>query len=125
MKIEEYKRLTKKRKSKYKNEPIEIDGHKFPSIKEANYYCDLKILKAAGIVTEFDKQVEFVLIPAYKNANGESIHAVKYIADFIVTYKDGHTEIVDVKGFRTKDYKLKKKLFEYQYRDRGFVLKEV
>jgi hypothetical protein len=40
--------------------------------------------------------------------------AVTYSADFKVTYSDGHTEIVDVKGVQTQSFKIKCKMFEYQ-----------
>jgi len=37
---------------------------------------------------------------------------ITYVADFKVTYADGHIEIEDVKGVETEAFKLKKKLFE-------------
>ena len=40
---------------------------------------------------------------------------LKYKADFIVFNNDGSTEIIDVKGFKTKEYKVKKKVFEDKF----------
>ena len=40
---------------------------------------------------------------------------LKYKADFIVFKNDGSFEIIDVKGFKTEQYKIKKKVFEDKY----------
>ena len=90
---------------------IDIDGIKFDSQKEADYYCELKIRLAAGDIKGFCRQAEFIL------ANN-----TRYKADFIVFNNDGTTEIIDVKGFKTDVYKLKKKLFEDKF---NLKIKEV
>jgi hypothetical protein len=43
------------------------------------------------------------------------IKAITYAADFLVTYRDGHQEIVDVKGVLTPQFRDKKKTFEFRY----------
>lgn len=43
--------------------------------------------------------------------------AIKYVADFVVHYPDGLQVVVDTKGFRTKDYLLKRKMLLYKYPD--------
>ena len=108
--------------SKYNNIPEEIDGHRFPSRKEAAYYLKLKLLMRAGIVTDITLQPAYELQPKFKTASGETIRAIKYVADFKVYYADGHIEVVDVKGFKTKEYQLKKKLF--LYRNPGVIFVE-
>ena len=40
---------------------------------------------------------------------------LKYKADFIVFYNDNTNEIIDVKGFKTKEYIAKKKVFEDKF----------
>lgn len=40
---------------------------------------------------------------------------LKYKADFIVFHNDGVAEIIDTKGFKTKEYIAKKKVFEDKY----------
>ena len=40
---------------------------------------------------------------------------LKYKADFIVFNKDNSTQVIDVKGFKTKEYIAKKKVFEDKY----------
>ena len=104
--IEQYKEYQKKRnkRSKYGALKNSVDGHTFDSIKEANYYNDLKIRLFAGEIKGFCLQPTFILAPG-----------LKYKADFIVFYSDGSTEIIDTKGFRTKEYIAKKKVFEDKY----------
>ena len=101
---------------KYHNKKVEYDGYTFDSIREKNYYIKLKLLEKAGKIKELELQKEFELQPSYK-LNNKTYRSIKYRADF--TYKtteDDKLHIVDVKGFRTDVYRLKKKLFEYKYR---------
>lgn len=102
--------------SKYHARKTVIDGITFDSKKEADYYCELKMLKLAGVVASFERQVPFELQPKYKKC-GKTVRAIRYLADFVVAYADGHTEVVDVKGVRTEVYKLKRKILEYRYPD--------
>lgn len=99
---------------KYKNKKITFKGIKFDSIKERDYYTILKNYENIGRIKDLKLQVPFELIPSYK-INNKTIRGIKYIADF--TYiQDNKLHIVDVKGYRTEVYKLKKKLFEYKYK---------
>lgn len=112
-------------KSKYLNKKIEINGYVFDSQKEADYYCQLKLLQKAGEVKKIELQPEFELLPKFTK-NNITYQPIIYKADFKVTYLDGHTEIIDVKGseaFRTQVYRIKKKMFEYQYPD--LTIKEI
>ena len=89
---------------KYHAKPVDIDGIKFHSKKEGRYYQQLKILKRNGDVVFFLRQTPFHL-PG----------GVVYRADFMVFWSDGRAEVVDVKGYRTPQYKEKKKLVEALY----------
>ena len=40
---------------------------------------------------------------------------IKYISDFKIYLNDGSVEIVDVKGIKTADFKIKEKMFKYRY----------
>ena len=102
------------KKSKYKNEKTIVDGIQFDSIKEAEYYCKLKILKKAGEIKDFGLQPRFELQPAFEK-NGVKYQPITYVADFVIVNNDGTTDVVDVKGFETQVFKIKKKLFEYKY----------
>ena len=106
--------------SKYHAKKTYVDGIKFDSKHEAEYYCTLLLRKKAGEITGFDLQPEYVLQEAYKR-NGKTIRAIKYIADFRVYYPDGRVEVVDCKGVRTKEYLLKKKLLLKQNPDMWFT----
>ena len=100
-------------KVKYHNKKCEYKGLKFDSLKERNHYIVLEHLEKTGQIKDLKRQVKFELQPSFK-LNGKTIRAINYIADF--TYiKDGILVVVDTKGFRTKDYLLKKKLFQYKY----------
>lgn len=92
-------------RSKYHSIKTIVDGITFHSKKEAERYIDLKLLHRAGKVKRVNLQVEFELVPKQK---GE--RSVVYIADFEVEYPDGHIEYEDVKGMKTKDYIIKRKL---------------
>lgn len=106
-----------RRKSKYGNKGTVIDGIKFSSQKEALRYVELKQLKAAGIVKDFEMQPKYVLQESFRK-NGVLYRAIHYIADFRVTYSDGRIELEDVKGrFMTEVFKIKQKLFERRYPD--------
>lgn len=104
--IEEYKKYqeNKCKRSKYGAIKTKIDGHVFDSKKEAEFYEELKLRLRAGEIKGFCLQPIFILAPE-----------LKYKADFIVFNKDGSFEIIDVKGFKTKEYKVKKKVFEDKY----------
>ena len=92
------------RRSKYRNVKVDLDGHKFDSKKEANRYAELKMLMRAREVTDLEVHPRYDLI-----INGTKI--CSYIPDF--RYKRaGALVIEDVKGVRTKEYLLKKKLMK-------------
>ena len=111
------------RNGKYNAVKTEFDGIKFASKKEAEYYKNLLLLKQAGEVVNIKLQPEFELQEGYIK-DGAKIRPIKYIADFLVVYKDRHIEIIDTKGYRKdKVYLLKKKLFHYKFK--GLTIKEV
>lgn len=102
------------KQNKYKNKKIIIDGHKFDSHKEGNHYIALKQLEKLGVIHNLELQKRYELQPSFK-LNGKTIRSITYIADFVYIQDD--VEIIeDVKGMRTKEYLLKKKLFEYKYK---------
>jgi hypothetical protein len=105
---------------KYGARKTTIDGITFDSQAEASYYRRLLLLQRAGEVTENQLQPVYELQPGYTR-NGKKVRAINYVADFLVTYKDGRQELIDVKGHKTKEYLLKKKIFEYKYPDMQIV----
>jgi protein associated with RNAse G/E len=109
------------RQSKYKNEKTIVNGITFDSMKEATYYAELVMKKKAGIIAKIELQPAFVLQEGYRTKSGEKVREIKYVADFKVTYPDGKIQIVDTKGYRTKEYKLKKKMLLFRYPDINFI----
>lgn len=103
MSIEEYKKYqeNKGKRSKYGAIKTKIDGQVFDSQKEADFYSELKLRLKAGEIKGFCLQPIFILADE-----------LKYKADFIIFNNDGTSEIVDTKGFKTKEYIIKKKVFE-------------
>ncbi len=101
-------------RSKYNAKKVVIDDIKFDSKAEAAYYQQLKLLKMTGEVVSFDLQPEFVLQESFRK-NGKLYRAIKYKADFLVRYSDGHEELIDIKGMLTKEFRIKQKLFELRY----------
>ncbi len=103
--------------SKYGSKKTEVDGIVFDSKKEANRYSELKLLERAGEIKNLEMQKEYILIPTQYYMDGKKKKVAerecKYKADFVYTDKDGVTVVEDTKGFRTKDYLLKRKLMLY------------
>lgn len=117
-------------KSKYHAKPTDRtlpDGTiiKFDSKKEAAYYDELCVHRKLGLVKDIRLQVQFLLKPAYTDGlTGERFRAISYLADFtFYRLEDGEWKhhIVDVKGRKTKDYMLKKKIMA----DQGHYIEEV
>lgn len=106
-------------KLKYGNRVTEVDGIRFDSEKEADYYWQLHWLMREGTVKEVELQPKFVLQPGYKR-DGKKIRPIIYRADFKVTEADGHIYYVDTKGMRTQVYLIKKKMLLYKYPDIDF-----
>lgn len=107
--------------NKYRNKKTIIDGIKFDSIAEGRRYKELKLLEKGKYITDLELQPKFELQEKYTNAKGEHIRAITYKADFSYI-ENGKIIVEDVKGIETKEFKLKKKLFEYKYKDVEFRL---
>lgn len=106
---------------KYHNKKTIVDNIKFDSKAEAERYCELKLLLQAKEISNLELQPKFEVLPKYVNNKGEKIRAIIYKADFSYYYNNKKI-VEDVKGYETKDFKLKKKLLEYKYKDIDFRL---
>lgn len=127
---EQYNELTGStaKRSKYHNRKVEYydPGLKetitFDSEKERNYYLILKDRERRGEIIDLNRQVEIEIQPGFILPSGEKIRPITYRADF--TYYDNidsSVHIIDVKGYKTEIYKLKKKLLAYK----GYYIEEV
>lgn len=106
------------KRAKYGNIKTKIDGITFDSRAESEYY---RWLKQNKDVVNIECQPKFTLQPSFRK-NNKTIRAITYIADFRVFYRDGHTEIIDVKGVETDSFRIKAKLFEFCYPDLSLIL---
>lgn len=122
--------------SKYGNKRVTVGGEVFDSRKEYQRYRELLLLERAGAISELRRQVPFELIPEQRGISpgvytkgdkkgqekpGKVIEKpVKYVADFVYL-ENGRDIVEDVKGHKTKDYIIKRKLMLYRY---GIRIKE-
>jgi hypothetical protein len=106
---------------KYGNKTVTIGGEKFDSAKEARRYGELVLLEKAGQVSDLKRQVKYELIPSQKVGGKVVERPCTYVADFVYT-ENGETVVEDTKGFRTKDYIIKRKLMLYIH---GIRIREV
>ena len=122
-------------RNKYQAQTCIVNGIPFDSRKEGRRYQQLLLLERAGVISDIKRQVKFVLIPAQYETyerygkRGQRLKdgrrliekECSYYADF--TYNEGESFVVeDTKGFRTTDYKIKKKLMLYVH---GIRIREV
>ena len=127
--------MTRMHKSKYGSQKTFFNGIWFDSAREADRYAELLLLQRAGKISDLRCQVKYVLIPVqceYYERYGKNGKRLKdgkrciekecaYIADFV--YKeDGKDVVEDVKGVRTKEYLIKRKLMLWVH---GIRIKEV
>lgn len=109
--------------SKYHNRKIVRGGETYDSVKEYRRAKELELLEKGGVIKDLKRQVRFELLPSQRDAQTGKVieRPVTYIADFV--YFEGDKLVVeDTKGFRTKDYIIKRKLMLYMH---GVQIKEV
>jgi len=134
-KTKEVKAKTPRKKmGKIKHIKTEIDGIMFDSIMESNYYLKCKKDLEVGLISKLELQPAYILQEKFMKIDGQiiygtdpdfdkikrkskakTIQAIKYIADFKITYPDGRVRIVDTKGKATADFEIKRKMFEAKY----------
>ena len=96
--------------TKYRNRKTLYKGIQFDSQREANRYQELELLERAGLIRSIELQPRYNFI-----VNGKKLKHY-YKADFrYEIVQTGQSVTEDVKGFRTKDYRLKKELVEALY----------
>ena len=123
--------------NKYGSKKIEVDGIVFDSKKEAKRFQELSLLEKAGAISNLQRQVKYVLIPAQREWTNEIYTKGRkkgcfkqgkliekecaYMADFVYQ-ENGKIIVEDTKGFRTKDYIIKRKLMLHVH---GIRIKEI
>lgn len=112
---QDYRDMTKPKKSKYRNKKTKVGDLTFDSRAEAARFEELLILKESGIIRDLRLQVSY---PVYIN----DVKIFVYRADFVYEMVDtGEVVVEDVKGYRTPLYRLKKKAVEAYW---GFKITE-
>ena len=102
--------------NKYHAEPTVAHA----SRKEHRRACELRLMERAGLISGLREQVAYELIPAQYSVDTATSRvakpklierACKYVADFVYTdTATGRTVVEDTKGFRTPEYRIKRKL---------------
>jgi hypothetical protein len=114
--LKDGKVVNKTKSSKFNNRKSLIDGHTFDSIKEGEFYGSLKLKKQAGLIKDFQMQVQYDIIV-------NNIHIAYYYLDFLIENNDGSFEYIDIKGkdkksnkfIKTSVFAIKKRLVEALY----------
>ena len=122
--------------NKYKNRKVTTAAGVFDSEHEHRRYLELRLLERARKITDLQRQVKFVLIPAqyetyerYSQKTGKRIKdgrrcvekECSYKADFVY-WENGRQVAEDAKGCRTEAYIMKRKLMLHKY---GIRIREV
>lgn len=97
----------------------------FDSEQEARRFGELRMLLRCGKIQDLRLQVNFTLQEGYTTSDGERVRPIVYRADF--TYKERtrggwHPVVEDVKGVRTKEYNMKRKMMLEKF---GVKIREV
>jgi hypothetical protein len=117
MTIEEYRESIKKNKaSKYKNKKTECLLHHLHDSKFEASHCDkLLFLVRAKEIISYEIQKRF---PLHVN----HFFICNHIVDFLVHLEDDQMRVEETKGAKTKDWVIKKKLFEAIYPNIKYVV---
>lgn len=113
---------TLRKRSKFNNKKVVVDGVTYDSVHEYQRYCELAVLEQAGKIKNLQRQVKFSICP--KAPNVKRSRERFYIADFVYIQSDGTKIIEDAKSPPTKKdktYRLKKQLVQVKYPEYVFV----
>jgi len=104
------------KKAKYRNKKTEVNGVTFDSAGEAKRYQELLLMEKAGIISDLQRQVKFVLTPKQEGERESS-----YLADFVYL-ENGERVVEDYKGMKTDAYILKRKFMLFFH---GIRIREI
>jgi hypothetical protein len=116
MPVEQYRKM-KKKANKFNAVKTEVDGIRFDSRKEADYYRAYKTLEEAGAISQLECQPRFVIVEKDKE---RKLRAITYVADFCFLEHGIHGSpdkvvAIDVKGMETPVFRLKFNLVQRKY----------
>lgn len=101
--------------AKYNNKKITRNGVTYDSKKEYFRHGELLLMERAGLISNLERQVKYILIPSQRIDGKVVEREVSYIADFTYT-ENGKTVVEDVKSEITRKepaYVLKRKMMLY------------
>jgi len=88
------------------------------------HYIYLLSEEQAGRIKDLELQPLFSLQDGFIDSQEKKHFEITYIADF--KYRIGDVlHVIDVKGFKTEVYNIKKKLFLYLYKDTDVIFEEI
>lgn len=99
--------------AKYKNVKQAYNGISYHSKFEAGYAAELDLRLKAKDIKSWEPQYKVSL--DIQGADGRTYHICNYYVDFKVIHNDDSIELVEIKGFETEVYRLKRKLLEALY----------
>ena len=118
-------RAQNKKPNKYHARKTAVYGIAFDSKREAEYYLLLREKKRLGEIKSIDLQPTYTLLEGFRDNQGKQQKPITYTPDFLVEYDDGRREVIEVKGVKTRDYLLRKKLFLHMMRETDILFREV
>lgn len=108
--------------SKYHSSKTRCNAlHVHDSKKEARRCNELHLLLKKGYITKLEIQRKFELLPTGRYDSMPSERKVTYIANFAYM-ENGKLIVEDTKGYRTKEYILKRKIFKDKYCRSGDII---
>lgn len=103
-------------KNKYNNKTgICMLKHRHDSYGEAGYCDTLELARRGKLIKSFEIQKEYRLI-----VNSKTV--CKHIVDFQVYTNDNKIEVHEFKGFATREWAIKRKLFIALYPDIPYIV---
>ena len=118
-------RVQSRKKNKYHARKTTVCGRTFDSKREAEWYMMLREKQRLGKIKHIECQPTYTLLEGFRDNQGKPQKPISYTPDFLVEYDDGRREVIEVKGVKTRDYLLRKKLFLYMMRKTDIVFREV
>ena len=97
----------------------------FDSEKEARHFENLRLRLHYNDIRDLKLQVNFTLQEGFTTAEGERVRPIVYRADFVYQEPSPtgwRTVVEDVKGVRTKEYSMKRKMMLEKF---GVDIREV
>lgn len=107
-----------RKRQKFNAKRQNYNGHQYDSRAEAQVAAELDLRVKARDIRGYRRQVTVPLI-----VNGKRVCAMR--VDFVLEHNDGSEEHLEVKGFQTPEWLIKRKLFEALYPEKVYTVRRV